>query len=168
MSLPPYRISRHTNITSNASLSGRLAACFLAHLKRVDKYSGLRTLLSITLFLTSFKASAHGLQFSGFGFPPGYSPLQVFAFEVGESAPPRAPGRAGPCVGQGAAGGARPGAGQGGIGRRRGGAGQGGVGRAGQGVVGGAGQGAVRRARERAVSGAGQGGVARAPRGAPR
>lgn len=70
-----------------------------------------------------FKASAHGLPFTGFGFSPGYPPLQVFAFEVGESAPAGAPGRAGPSLGQGAAGGTGPGAGQGGIGRGRGGAG---------------------------------------------
>lgn len=98
-SLSPYRISRPMSITSNVSLSGQLAACFLAHLKYMDKHSGLCALLSITLFLTSFKGSAHGLKFTGFGFLPGYFPLQVFAFEVGESAPVGAPGRAGPGVG---------------------------------------------------------------------
>lgn len=54
---------------------------------------------------------------------PGYSPLQIFAFEIGESAPSGTPGLAGACEGQGAARGARSRAGQGGIGRGRGGAG---------------------------------------------
>lgn len=119
LSLPPYRISRHTSITSNTSLSSWLAACFLAHLKCVNKYSGLRMLLSITLF----HAALHHPISNLFSFSPGYSPLQVFAFEVGESAPTGAPGRAGPSVGQAAARGTGPGAGQSGIGRGRGGAG---------------------------------------------